>query len=119
MTSVRTIPYAVSVSSSTASADEGAENAGQPHPESYFVSDVNSSAPQPAQWYVPGSKTWSYSPENGASVPFWRRIRYCSASSSARHSASVFWIFGNWLLSVPILLRPLSLASAVNVTAPP
>jgi len=92
MTSVRTIPYVVSVSSSIASALAGAENAGQPQPESYFVSDSKRTAPQPAQRYVPGSKLWSYSPLNGASVPFSRRTRYSSGDSSARHSASVFWI---------------------------
>ena len=32
-----------------ASSLAGAENAGQPQPELYFVSDPNSSAPQPAQ----------------------------------------------------------------------
>jgi len=39
----------VSVSSSTASSPAGAEKAGQPQPESYFASESNSSAPQPAQ----------------------------------------------------------------------
>ena len=57
------------------------------------VSSVNSSAPQPAQRYVPGSKTWSYSPVNGRSVPFSRSTRYCSGVSSARHCSSVFLIF--------------------------
>src|SRR5207245_3952345 len=79
----------------------------QPQPESYFVSDSNSSAPHPAQWYVPGSKTWSYSPVNGASVPFPRRTRYCSASSSARHCSSVFSIFGMpSLYGADVVLEP-------------
>ena len=82
----------MSVSSSSAFSPAGAEKAGQPQPESYFDSDSNSSAPQPAQRYVPGSKTWSYSPLNGASVPFWRRTWYCSGVSSARHSCSDFSI---------------------------
>ena len=43
------MPYVVSVSSSTTSSPAGAENAGQPQPESYFASDVKSSVPQPAQ----------------------------------------------------------------------
>src|SRR5437588_2590907 len=108
-TSVRTIPYAVSVSSSTTSLPAGAENAGQPQPESYFASDSKSSAPQPAQRYVPGSKTWSYSPLNGASVPFSRRTRYCSGASSTRHCSSVFSIFST----------PYSLADRRFVTASP
>src|SRR6266516_8151123 len=90
MTSVRIIPWLMSRSSSTASSPVGAENAGQPQPESYFSSELKSSAPHPAHLYVPGSKTWSYSPLNGASVPFSRRTRYCSGVSSARHSCSGF-----------------------------
>jgi len=34
-----------------------------------------------------------YFPVNARSVPLRRRISYCSGLSSARHSASVFWIF--------------------------
>ena len=41
----------------------------------------------------PGSKTWSYSPVNGRSVPFSRSTWYCSGVSSARHCSSVFLIF--------------------------
>jgi len=93
MTSVRTMPYVVSVASSIAWPLAGAEKAGQPHPESYFASDAKSSAPQPAQWYVPGSNVWSYSPLNGASVPFSRRTRYCSDDSSCRHCSFDFSIF--------------------------
>src|ERR1051325_8406848 len=92
MTSVRTIPKLTSRSSSMASSDAGAENAGQPQPESYFVSDWNSSAPPPAHRRWRGSNVWSYSPLNGRSVPFSRRTRYCSGLSSARHSASVLLI---------------------------
>src|SRR3954471_10008949 len=86
------MPKVESVSSSTASASAGAENAGQPQPESYLASEAKSSAPQPAHLYVPGSKLWSYSPVNGRSVPFSRKTRYCSGLSSARHCSSVFWI---------------------------
>src|SRR4051794_33181408 len=93
MTSVRTMPNVVSVSSSTLSSVAGAEKAGQPHPESYFASELKSSAPHPAQWYVPESNTWSYSPVNGRSVPFSRSTWYCSGVSSARHCSSVFLIF--------------------------
>ena len=39
-------------------------------PESNFVSELNSSAPQPAQRYVPSSLTLTYSPVNGRSVPW-------------------------------------------------
>src|SRR6185503_10758381 len=93
----------------------GAEKAGQPQPESYLASELNSSAPQPAQRYVPASKTWSYSPENGASVPFSRSTRYCSGSSSARHSASVFWTF---VITLPFLVPPYSRASGGFITRP-
>jgi hypothetical protein len=58
------------------------------------VSESKSWAPQPAHWYVPGSKTSSYSPVNGGSVPLRRRTSYCSRVSSDRHSSSVFSIFG-------------------------
>src|SRR3954451_17265577 len=87
------MPKLESVSSSTLSSAAGAEKAGQPHPESYFASELKSSAPQQAQWYVPVSKTWSYSPVNGRSVPFSRSTWYCSGVSSARHCSSVFLIF--------------------------
>ena len=105
MTSVRTIPKVTSVSSSIASSPAGAENAGQPQPESYFVSDSKRVVPQPAQTYVPGSNVWSYSPLNGASVPFSRRTRYCSGRQlgapvgvgllDLRHGDSVYGERGN------------------------
>src|SRR5689334_137608 len=107
------MPYVVSVSSSTASALAGAKNAGQPQPESYFVSERNSSVPQPAQRYVPSSKTWSYSPENGRSVPFSRSTWYCSGDSSARHSASDFWTF---VITLPRLGSLISVATAATIT---
>ena len=65
---------------------------GQPVPESNFVSEANSSAPQPAQWYMPGVFSSTYGPVNARSVPALRRISYCSGVSSARHSSSVFLI---------------------------
>ena len=46
--SVRTIPWEVSVRSSTASATAGSVKDGQPEPESNLSSERNSSAPQPA-----------------------------------------------------------------------
>src|SRR5207247_10299165 len=69
---------------------------------------------QPAQRYVPGSKVWSYSPENGASVPFSRRTWYRSGSSSARHCSSVFWTFVI-ILSL-IRVPPYSLATGAGIT---
>ena len=48
-TSVRTMPCELSVFSSTASATIGSVKLGQPVPESNFVSESNSSAPQPRQ----------------------------------------------------------------------
>jgi hypothetical protein len=48
-TSVRIIPWDMSRRVSTAEATAGSVNDGQPEPDSNFVSDENSSAPQPAQ----------------------------------------------------------------------
>ena len=44
--SVRTMPWLVSVSSSTASESRAWKKLGQPVPDSNFVSDENSGAPQ-------------------------------------------------------------------------
>ena len=48
-TSVRTIPWLVSVLVTTLSSDAGSKKLGQPEPESNFASERKSSAPQPAQ----------------------------------------------------------------------
>src|SRR6202022_1484900 len=78
--------------SSTFSVLTGSQKLGQPVPDSNFVLELNSSAPQAAQVYVPSALVWTYLPVNGRSVPFARRMSYCSGVSSARHSASVFEI---------------------------
>ena len=54
-TSVRIIPCEMSRLISTASATAGSVKLGQPDPDSNFVSSRNSSAPQPAQRYMPSS----------------------------------------------------------------
>ena len=54
---------------STASATAGSVKLGQPEPESNFVSEENSSAPQPAQRYTPSSWQSQYWPVNARSVP--------------------------------------------------
>src|SRR4051812_44277033 len=66
----------------------GAVKLGQPVPESNFVSDENSSAPQPAQVYIASSWASQKAPENARSVPLARRMAYCSGVSAACHSAS-------------------------------
>ena len=77
-----------SVSVATASGSAGAKKLGQPVPDSNFASERNSSAPQPAQRYVPERCSSHSAPVNARSVPFSRSTRYCSGVSSARHSAS-------------------------------
>src|SRR3989338_5107973 len=57
------------------------KNAGQPHPESNLVSEVNRTTPHAAHLYLPLSKNWSYLPVKGISVPFSRRTWYCSGVS--------------------------------------
>ena len=49
MASVRTMPNELSDSYSMAPSAAGCQKLGQPEPESYFVSEAKSSAPQPAQ----------------------------------------------------------------------
>jgi hypothetical protein len=49
MTSVRIIPKLASVSVTTLSSVDGSKKLGHPEPDSNFVSERNSSAPQPAQ----------------------------------------------------------------------
>src|ERR1700756_5633077 len=72
----------------------GAQKLGQPVPESNLVSDVNKGAPQPKQWYVPGSLVFQYLPVKARSVPAWRVTWYCSGVNCACHSASLFEILG-------------------------
>ena len=67
------MPCEVSVFSSTASATIGSVKLGQPVPESNFVSEPKSSAPQPRQRYMPAVFSSTYAPVNGGSVAAWRR----------------------------------------------
>jgi hypothetical protein len=55
VTSVRVMPWLVSVSVTTLSRPAGSTKLGQPEPESNFASERKSSAPQPAQRYTPAS----------------------------------------------------------------
>ena len=91
ITSVRSMPHERSSRSSTASATAGSVKLGQPVPESNFVSDENSSAPQPAQRNVPSSWLSQYLPVKARSVAPLRSTSYCSGVSSSRHWASVFF----------------------------
>lgn len=59
-------------------------------PESNFASLLNSSSPQAAQVYTPGTWSSQYLPVKARSVPACRRMRYSSAVREAFHSASVF-----------------------------
>src|SRR3954453_15593361 len=77
---------------STAAATAGSVKLGQPVPESNLVSDENSSAPQPAQRYLPSGVPFQYLPVNSRSVPPLRSTSYCSGVSSSRHCSSVLWI---------------------------
>lgn len=54
---------------------------GQPLPESYFVSELNNTASQHTQWYVPCSVLVRWIPLKGSSVPFSRVTKYCSGVS--------------------------------------
>src|SRR5215213_10067512 len=92
-TSVRTMPWLVSASVLTLSSSAGALKLGQPHPESNFASELNSSLPQAAHLYVPLSFVKLYSPVNGRSVAFRRATAYCSGVSSRLHSSSVLVTF--------------------------
>src|SRR5690606_33427793 len=65
-------------------------NDGQPQSDLNLASEVKSTFLQAAQTYRPFSKWLLYTPVNGRSVPFSRRIRYCSGVSSFFHCALVF-----------------------------
>src|ERR1700761_7661745 len=77
--------------SSTASATAGSKKLGQPVPELNLAPDLNSSLPQPAQWYEPSFLFRSNAPVNAISVWPWRSTLYCSRVSSCRHCSSGFW----------------------------
>src|SRR5262245_26323066 len=91
------MPWLVSRDSETAEDSAGAVKEGQPQWESNFVSDWKRISPQPAHRYTPGVFVSQYSPVNARSVPFSRRIRYCSGVRRARHSASLKTTFSDWL----------------------
>src|SRR5258708_24552276 len=78
---------------------------GQPVPDSNFVSDANSAAPQAAQWYMPSSWLWTYLPVNAGSVPLRRNTSYCSGVSSSRHSVSDFSIGCAMVIQPTIVAR--------------
>src|SRR5437762_12798872 len=69
-TSVRRMPWLVSVSASTASSLAGAQKLGHPEPAWNLVSERKRGWPQQTHLYVPGVSVSSYSPVKGASVPF-------------------------------------------------
>src|SRR4051794_20607255 len=100
-TSVRRMKCERSSRSSTASATAGSVKLGQPEPESNLVSELNSSAPQPAQVYMPLAFSCTYLPANGGSVACLRSTAYWSGASSSRHWSSVFSIF-SMSLSSPV-----------------
>src|SRR3954452_8990686 len=77
-TSVRRMNSELSDRVSTAAATAGSVKLGQPVPESNLVSEENSSAPQPAQRYMPSCLTFQYLPVNARSVLPLRSTSYCS-----------------------------------------
>src|SRR5262245_21347349 len=60
----------------TAFASAGAQKLGQPVPESNFVSDANSGAPQHTHLNMPSRFSRLSACENAGSVPCWRVTRY-------------------------------------------
>src|SRR3954464_1236091 len=72
ITSVRLIPYFVSVSFLTFSSAMGAQKLGHPVPESNLVSVLNSWFPQQMHLKIPFSCHLLYLPVNGLSVPLCR-----------------------------------------------
>ena len=69
---MRRIPKELSSCSSTVPSASARVKLGQPEPDSNLASVGNSSAPQPAQVNMPLPSTWSSSPDQAGSVPFWR-----------------------------------------------
>src|SRR5262245_11463532 len=88
----------------TASASVGAQKLGQPVPESNFVSDANSGAPQHTHLNMPSRFSRLSACENAGSVPCWRVTRYCSGVSSFRHSSSVLMLFPGRVECMGLLL---------------
>lgn len=72
ITSVRRIPWLVSVSNFTLFAASGAQKLGHPVPDSNFSLEVKSGCPQQTHTKVPGSCESQYLPVKGGSVPFSR-----------------------------------------------
>jgi len=72
ITSVRRIPWLVSVSSFTLPSESGAQKLGQPVPDSNFSEDRNRGWPQHTHTYVPGVCESQHAPVKGGSVPFSR-----------------------------------------------
>src|SRR4029079_7865556 len=97
--STRRIPWLESWWHSTASSSTGCQKLGHPLPESYFVFELNKSAPQQTQRYTPDSLQSWYLPVKARSVPFWRVIRNCSGVSSRCHSSSLFSILSLGILA--------------------
>ena len=92
MISSRTMPWLLSTWVSTTFSLAAASKLGQPQPLSNFVSEVNNSAPQHTQRYLPASWWFQYSPVKGGSVPFSWVTWNCSGVSWSRHSSSDFWV---------------------------
>src|SRR3989344_6968740 len=86
------MPWEKSFLDSTLSVFFGLSKLGHPVPESNFVSDENSSAPHPAQAYIPFSLLLWYLPVRAISVPFSRKTWYCSGFNFFFHSCSDFVI---------------------------
>src|SRR5262245_57210271 len=88
----------------TASVAAGAQKLGQPVPESNFLSDANSGAPQHTHLNVPSRFSRLSGCEKAGSVPCWRVTRYSSGVSSFRHSSSVLVIFPGLVEFMGLLL---------------
>src|SRR3954465_7571955 len=99
-TSVRVMKCERSSRVSTASENIGSVKLGHPVPDSNFVSELNSALPHPPQRWPPSPFSLTYLPVNGGSVAALRRTSYWSASSSARHSCSLFWTFSVFSMSL-------------------
>src|SRR5262245_10954635 len=88
----------------TAPAAAGAQQLGQPVPESNLASDANSGAPQHTHLNIPSRFSRLSACEKAGSVPCWRVMRYSSGVSSFRHSSSVLLIFPGLLECMGLLL---------------